>query len=647
MINEFKEQHEAEPVAAEFHDIGKLINWEAAGFWDRKAESEPHDFERFVDSNEVHYAKPPWQAIWRNKQKFPGKQIGTSWLWCSIADQLSAGWGRGEEIITLPDTNESVELKNVFHGEIRGALKRNPSTVLTLWSDRQFEDERLTNESDVHDMISFLNSSPSWQDAIDKYGLSRWQMRAEEKKPPLNVTSLYGHAVVAGKLARVLASSKPASLTGDESWETISSPTGPLMDMNIVVGHYQIYHYQKPYRIKDWNIFSLTRDVIQRLLDQYPDNILSVFGFNIIAVFTSRQQETTFMNSILSNGFGIKYRSDIRKITDFLNRNNKITIVDVFTKAKWQHKYTENLPQRIDLPICEVCQMAYASRTWEHSKSNDSFEGKPEYICSSCFSLRSSSKPLEKLARWETGKAAWLFVNLDFDLLSESLSLLHRNYAEKQIIRTYKRFSNTILEFIKFRYPMFADFLLDYQSFLRDLQTEINRIFEPNDIEQVDQNLWCIHLTPTTKPIRILDSYLSVFKKYFPRLLEQFNSSDGSEASCPIRFSLSISNIKHPFFAHWRFLVQAQNDINIQIAESGLAYFKIRNLADSLNVIEHGKSTALHRLAEIASTSEILAAAVLIDKGDKDKKTFEKLSSIVPSKIDFQSFLTLTKLVED
>jgi len=59
---------------AEFHDIGKIVNWHALGLQRRrdngKLKEEPHDFEKCIDPEwGVDFTVPLWRAIFRKDDK--------------------------------------------------------------------------------------------------------------------------------------------------------------------------------------------------------------------------------------------------------------------------------------------------------------------------------------------------------------------------------------------------------------------------------------------------------------------------------------------------------------------------------------------------------------------------------------------------
>lgn len=82
-------------VAADFHDIGKLLDWGALGL------GRGHDFEMCRDARGgVNPCATPWPGIWQKDQEFRADRLkpwpdSLVWAWVILADQLAAGWGRG------------------------------------------------------------------------------------------------------------------------------------------------------------------------------------------------------------------------------------------------------------------------------------------------------------------------------------------------------------------------------------------------------------------------------------------------------------------------------------------------------------------------------------------------------------------------
>jgi hypothetical protein len=638
---------------AAFHDIGKLIDWKAVGLqaYDesgRPTESEPHDFEKCVGPEwGVRFAAVPWEAIHRKQETlrathWPSSSVGT---WTSLADQLAAGWGRA--------ISETLLTSDPIFGRY------------CLWTGALCADPRLKEPQALHDMIAFLNTAPSWNQAEEKYGI-RWQQRAKTARPGLNVTSLHAHSVVTEKLARVLATLPAESFAPGASWQQIQQA---LDRLKLTVAHFRIHVDQRPFRVGEWNIFAQRREAMEAAIQRFADYIIGRSENECVGVFSSLTQAEAFVQAVTSAGFGVTRRQEEKPISE-IKAHGILGILP----SRWQRVYPGSLPARISLPICEACQMAHAEYRWpanhlalrsdlrEESRRLlremvwpelrlDDFpdvdrpkllswlgEWGEEDLCTSCFGLRRNAGRLTKLARWSGYMVAWVHVSLDLQDLRNSLGRLQRDYIRACDPNTDQQ----LLERVEANFPLIADFLSDFEQFLVELSQGIGERFGADRIEQVDNNLWCVRLDARSDALHLLDLYNRGMQHHFPKLC-----ATRGDRPCAVRVSLSVSPHKHPFFVHWRFIEKARSDVAVQLVGSGTATLAASTLPEVLRALDHGKRGALHRLRDIARTSPALAEVVLRDRQDRDRMAYEKLQQLLPQKLDFQGLLTLSNLARD
>ena len=656
-----KNKKDSTSIFAEFHDIGKLINWKAVGLQKQKESGgwgpEPHEFEECLTPEwEIDLNAYPWHAI-RCEEKDILKRPADSkiWAWTIIADWLAADWSR-------PLTDE--EKKKKLKGDQKG--------YYCLWTGHEDKDPRLTEKAQLLDMIKFLNKSPSWQEAKEKYG-DKWLKRPEEIMDGLNVTSLDSHSILTGKLAQVVSQVPSEKFPWSKPFKQFMNESLPKF--NLIVMYFSVEIVQRPFRVSEWNIFSQRKESLKGTIEKFHSNIIYHSSNECIGVFITESQINELKNAITNAGFKIKYRildDKAYKFTDF-EKENPINIIDVINeKDKYEYCY---LPDRIDIPICETCQMAHATHRWpaDHlanesrlsqtsrnllkesdwkSLEPDDFpeserdiiesridEGE-ENLCSACFELREQAAPLTKLREWNEGSIAWIHVHLDLIKLRTILTELHREYLRPRL--TEEGLLTNLLDKVEARFPLIEDFRRDYDKYLHTFYSEIVKSFGEKNIEQVDDNLWCLHLDDKTDAMFVLEIHDKLMRERFPKLVEQKIKSP-----CPIHLRLSISHLKHPFFDHWRFLEKANNDISIQLVGSGIAQIQIKHLSGILEKLEQTTRHGLHRLGEIATISQLLAELVLKNKEDKDRKTFEAINRMLDEhKLDFESIITLSNLMK-
>lgn len=642
-------------MKVELHDIGKLIDWKALGLQNannsgQPTEGEPHDFEKCLQWDPaIDFDSDAWQVIFRKDDIEAGNNRrglqlrrdywpdSLTYIWASIGDELASGWGRGAK--------EREFQQNPIFGRY------------CLWTGVQNQDTRLKTKEALDEMIRFINRSPSWEDAEHKYG-DLWFQRAETARPGLNITSLHAHSVLAGKFAGIISLNSAKYFSPGLTWDEIKSQFPKL---KITVAHFRIDFYQRPFRVSEWNIFAQRRAVLDGMSAEFIKNVIGYVGNQIIAIFPSKLDAMNFAVGICEKGFIIDYRL---KETDYSDiKGHKGHLLEAL-KQDWQRYYKEPPAEEISLPICEVCQMSHAHYHWpaDHLAKMSSVtdrskqllketswrdldasnfppqdqpflsewldESSDEELCPACFHLRENSQRLRKLAQWKGFDVAWVYLSLDLDRLTSVLQCLQTEYI--------KTFFSDLPAKIEVTYPLIGDFIEDYKEALREFNNILLRQFDDAGIEQVDDDLWCIRLENRSKAIDIIDHFRDLMVSRFPKLTQTAH-----DVRSPISFSMSVSQHKYPFFVHLRCLKEATADVSIQVVNVGVANIPLRFLADVLQTLDHGRSTALHRLREIARTSRTLAEL------EMRNNKFDDLRDILQRKVDFQSLLILTNLMED
>ena len=116
--------------------------------------------------------------------------------------------------------------------------------------------------------------------------------------------------------------------------------------------------------------------------------------------------------------------------------------------------------------------------------------------------------------------------------------------------------------------------------------------------------------------------------------------------SSPIKCTISASNSKFPFSEHLQIFDDPPSDIYITLIGKGDLKGSISRLNEILHACDNLSTrrlkSKLHNLAKIAEMSETLAKLKL-----KDDREYRRLKKILPLGLDFQSILTLSKIIGD
>jgi hypothetical protein len=433
----------------------------------------------------------------------------------------------------------------------------------------------------------------------------------------------------------------------------------------------EIEFLQQPFRTRDLSVFQARREAIAAAASRYANNVLIRYANHLVALFISPEDASGFVQFFEQQGFIVSETKAEKTLQYLLSPKNGIT--ETLDNALATERFPA-LPDSIEPPLCENCQMAHgqhrwpadfltgrsdlspSARTrissvpWTSVRSTDFDESdrprlaewleewSEERLCSRCFAIRRTAVPLTRLAQWDAGKVAWVRIALALGELKKALRLLHAAYIKTQAGNPTDKLSETSLahEF-PVRLPVMADFVEDYQRALGAWREQLSAAFGSENVEEIDEGLACIKLTETPGAIHLLEIYHALLRGHFPKLVEL--------DAAPLRFAISIAPAKHPFFVNWRFLERSRTTVAVQLVGSGQAEIPLNHLEALVRVVRQAGRHSLHRLRAIARTSKALAEVMLGDTRTDDRAMAE-LRGILPLGMDFESLMTLANLIE-
>lgn len=628
---------------AEFHDIGKLIDWVALRLHQKNKRGEPHEFERCVKSEED---RKEWRVelrdsrAWRNivrKDDFHKLRTETwpesrDWIFTSFADHLAAGYGRA--------ISDERKVK---------AAPRHGRYCLWTETEEEPRDPRLNDRKALEEMIQFLNNDPTWQEAERKYG-EPLRCRAETARPGLNVTTLLSHCRTVGKLARVLARLEWKTRHG--RWKDGAEREGA--EQHLLSAHYWVEFPHQPYRSKDMIIFN----VVERFLyeveqGEFADNVLSRFDNQVLAVFESCDRMEAFHDAVFQQG--LRLRAQIRDrqhtLDEYTNKAKESRPLGDFTGEEEKERWLSpaDLPEQFDEPICEVCKMARATKNWLTDRprpDDDDEEMGKEDLCDSCFEMRLNATGLQKLKEWRVGGLVWVYLSVDVALLRKSLRSLAQKYLRRVLKDDEGKESqdnmSEVVEALDVSLPVVVDFVEDYKAALKEIRVQLEGLDGSKQVERLMDNLLAVRLG-NVRPLEVMDVCLRVLGEAFPKLCDP----QDSDMLFPIRVAFSASNVKHPFFQHWQFLKNAQSEVSFQLVNSGVARFKMRDSKEIARTIEEAAKrnrSSLHSLAMMASSQPAIAQLALLDKTGRGLNLVEITGLVSSGKLDLASARVLANL---
>jgi len=644
---------------AEFHDIGKIVNWRVLGLQrqDKQGEwePEPHDFEKCVsDDWGIDFQSPIWEAIFRKGEASRGEPRQMVALRKQIAALRSRHFPNSARwVITSLADGLAASLRRLPEREVGGESKY---ARYCLWTGKTEQDMRLAKVDQLRELIAHLNGNPAWKETERRY-LDVLRARAECARPGLNVSSLHAHAALAGKIYRILF--PLSSSIQKRSWCAASSDA---FRTRLSLFHVSVGFPQEPFRSRDLAVFRARREALEDVIAKFSDNVLVSYANNLVALFLGDYKSPPFADALLEKGFTLEVVKS-RKVT--LGDLDSAGIDDALRDIPSTMSYPE-LPDSIDPPICENCQMASGWNRWptdyladrsdlsvatrqrlavepwgtlsvidfdegDREKMGEWLEAwSEEFLCDRCFALRRNAPALKNLARWDDGRIAWMRIKLNLSTLEGVLRGLHAAYIKSQATRV-----GLSLKDMPVRLPLLADFIEDYKSMLEKWASRLRNAFGADEIEKIDEDLICVKLSESNRALQLLGIYHKLLMEHFPRLVDQ--------DLAPISVGIVVAPAKYPFSVGWKLLEGEEAPIFVEVVGSGRARIPPSRLGDLLDLVRRADRRAYHRLREIARTSKALAELVLQDRDDRG---LSSLSRILPLGLDFESLVTIANLAE-
>jgi len=482
-----------EKFISELHDIGKLINKELRNL----IEIKDHPL---INSKYDQYGnnKPSFPSWWtqyhhkknvnndpddwsteddvKNWKDIPDEYKSDLFI-LIIADHLAASssrstleiWGftPNDKEVGNPEKQEMIlkELGIDKLHEIRGIIK--------LWNRKYYQEEEIKGNQwaafdkseDIDRIFDEIQNCQSGKEFLGKYE-KYLRLTPEDKSLPRNITSLYTHLELVGKIYRILKKHTHFEKNGEEfvirlndqkevkstgeaegGKQTIPGKGGTESgnwQARLVKCH--IGFYQSPVRLHDVNIFKKRDELIIDLLSQYRDNVI-FYTFDFVELFLIGDEdlheifrgftntgfyvkciETTADLGILKSNLDdkvlkAKAKKEKSRIKVLKDRNTKV-------RMKIISKHPEAV---LKSTICEVCQINESLKSpWIH-------ENIEEWICQSCRDIRKSHTPFsEYYDEWQGEKVCWFKFTLDQDKLEKWLQKSFKNYLDS-VIRCFSR----------------------------------------------------------------------------------------------------------------------------------------------------------------------------------------------------------------
>lgn len=517
----------------------------------------------------------------------------------------------------------------------------NAFVVYKLWNPQGLkEDLRLKTDDEIINLLKFYSKDPTFEELARKYN-HILKSRAEDARPGKNITSLLTHLALTGKFYRFLKNSRILSLNDEEivpELEKMSTLTKIKSEQwRIYLMLCKLNFNQQPFRARDLNIFELLEETINQVVKKFPNNILFATSDEILIFYDELSVFEEIKNEAFKNGFWLS-TVWVKKALAEIKKADPAAL----TGNKSENIFAAFIPDKIEPPLCEICQTAYGENTWpedylsKFGRDEDIVHEGVEHLCNTCFSIRSRPSRLRELKYWteENASIIWLKIKLDYEKLMLTLEQLYFEYLKKLN-------PNMTKEEAEVSFSLVYEFQHDYNDFLRRFKEGIIKIFSSINVETVLDDMFCIKARNKADIFLILELVNNILKAMFPEFLKRLDN--------PMKISISFCNSKHPFFEVWRDIKEQSSDVQINLVGKGSIKTTYKFIDDMLLAKnENYRKSSLYNLAEIAKISEKLAEVKFNDRSEKnDFYSYEALKRhLLPIGMDFRSILTFVKLLE-
>jgi hypothetical protein len=553
-----------------------------------------------------------------------------------------------------------------------GRKKAKQEGVLKLWKKGFYQKEQKKGRywaafktvDDLKTVFNEIQNCQSGEEFLHKYK-KNLLLTPEDKSVPRNVTSLYTHVELVGKIYRVLEKNTKL-ITEPDGTISIEYENGKkVKTIKEAEGDNFIYFKNKnkeyfgtnkgkwqarlvkcwikfPHsfvRLRDINLLRKREELVNCIASYYKDEVIFATSDFITLFLPPNQDLKEIFNPLLDWGFYIEVEetlADLGILNSILdwktlqarksNDKQRLQVLNNRSTKIYKKYLMPEMPEEIQPPICDICQQR---RGIERPKENIR-----EWICDKCQEIRDFGEPFDEYGDvWEKEgvKVCWFKFSLDQNKLETWLQNTFEEYIDSHNLRN----ANILKD--EFRpLALQVDINKDYKKMLKEFWKEFKKV---EDIEKPIRDydeLGVFKFSPDLAK-KVIDKFLVLSDEYFPDCASDENS--------PISLSLSVANIKYPIRDHWRFFEEGnKNFFNVRYHKVFDEKYTKDELKNIIEVIDTETSSSfLHKLAELENSinSDIYIAVEIFNNRKRYPEVYELFSKeIKPSK-----FLNLYRLL--
>lgn len=627
------------PYIAEFHDIAKLLDEDALKHIGILVSRQTFENFDFFSLGIKEPSSPSWYS--RLCENTSGLNSTTTQnnvfevVLTKIADTIASCISRPSQLKNKGTTSAGIHC---------------------LWNPNTSVPSRtIAKKEQLIDLFSFVDNCQSRTEFFKKYESELYSI-PEDISAPLNITSLYIHLELVGKIYNVLRENtsylpKKTMTYDKQSVPDSTQAMGGRVNEPSKKGKWTyrfiecaIQFSQRFARLQDLNILSKRSQKIREFaIDTKTSDYVMFYTDEMLFLFLPNENVHKIQD-VLNNafqGFIVEYKELEAElgllVSDMDNQYDKFHSQQQNNRhLKLRHKIQNliNIPNEVQIPLCEVCQLNQGTRFDKEEIT--------EYLCASCKTIRESGNPFSDYPQWsDMGiKAGWAKISLDAKLMAESIKELFENYVDTSPLM--QNISETEKNNWKNAFRPLAvevEFVKDYKKFLSFIRS--NLVQATPDIPVVrfpiiEYDEFFIFQVKNGKDIlNVIDVFISSIEKFFP----------ACKTNSPIQLAISVATIQYPSRQHWHYLTKKkQSAIRILTQGAGSLELKLpeyeqlkKNLAESKE-----NSSFLHNLVSIEKETE--SELFILEKLFSSKKDNPKVYSLFKQGISIENILNFYKL---
>ena len=678
----------------ELHDIGKILDKSnRTGLKNGNLTCSSHTY---LPENSNDFRSVTWWSMFHHHNSVDNEDINEWLKTLTIHGQpIPKEHAYNLFLLKLADHAAS-SIARVLRGK-----KYDEKDLITLWNWTKEHNPTFISSDKL---IGYVNENNL--DKFLKECRNTLKHTPEDKSFPRNVTTLYTHITLVGKIYRVLKSS--ISLSEDNNGlylmyngkrATKVSDAEDLWYFRLLKCHVRFTN--SFVRLHDINLLRKREEIMRSMI--YYDNVLFATSDFLLLLLPINYNERYILNQLLDNGFYIE--------VDYIEDNLKN--LDSKAKSKYKGYLYEELDKEID-KICEVCQLRPASKEpWKKSEE----ESIEEWLCEKCKKIRDMGEPFRKYGEeWdrEVADVCWfkfslypkkledwlpseyykgyLLLHNEIEILKDcknrlchllniyenEVNKIKKEYNKEDDSRVKKELATKIEEIynkkinpMKYNIDKLCKKIGRLSKISKELSEEFKdsnvtriialQIYFIEDYKSMLEEFWKrmkgkndIHM-----PIKdyyelgvfkyspdllkeVIENYCKLFNEYFPNCV--------SDDKCPINLSLFVESVKYPLREYWRYLDSEDNKSFLNIRShrhvGDEAYTK-EQIEEVLKILRNKniRSSFLHKLVEIHDNigSDIFVEVEIYNNREGYPELYNAIASV--KGLTANKILTLYKLL--